>query len=252
LPRRTHGWQTKRRRMKPPLPDNEVARLAALRDYRILDSAAESAYDDITKLAAYICRVPMATISFVDASRQWFKSRVGIADQETSRDIAFCAHTILGTEPMIVRDATEDQRFCDSSLVLEEPRIRFYAGFPLITSEGYSLGALCAIDRKPHQLDAEQQTAMRALSRQIMALLDLRRSSARLAELLEAVKTLEGLLPLCAWCKKVRDDTGYWNKLEAYLTSRTDVQLTHGICPDCLQKMWPRGQPAPGSDQESK
>jgi hypothetical protein len=76
-----------------------------------------------------------------------------------------------------------------------------------------------------------------------MALLDLRRASANLAEALESVKTLEGLLPLCAWCKKVRDDTGYWNKLEAYLTSRTDVQLTHGICPECLEKVWPKGQP---------
>jgi GAF domain-containing protein len=229
--------------MNAPLPENELRRLAALREYRILDSAAEAAYDDITRLAAYICRVPMATISLVDTSRQWFKSRVGLEAQETPREVAFCAHTILGTEPMVVPDASRDARFCDSALVLQEPRIRFYAGFPLVTSEGFSLGALCAIDRKPNQLDPEQQAAMRALSRQVMALLDLRRASSNLAEALESVKTLEGLLPLCAWCKKVRDDAGYWNKLEAYLSSRTDVQLTHGICPECLEKVWPKGQP---------
>jgi hypothetical protein len=129
---------------------------------------------------------------------------------------------------MIVRDATEDPRFRDSSLVQADPRIRFYAGFPLVTSDGLSLGALCAIDRKPRQLDPQQQQAMQSLARQAMALLDLRRVSMRLAETLENVKTLEGLLPLCAWCKKVRDDNGYWNQLADYLTSRTGVLITHG------------------------
>src|SRR5512138_3239075 len=136
--------------MKAAKPANEEQRLAALRDYHILDSAAEKTYDELTRLAAYICRVPMATISFVDESRQWFKSRVGIQEQETSRDVAFCAHTILGLEPLIVKDALQDRRFADSPLVLQEPRIRFYAGFPLVTEDGLALGALCAIDRKPH------------------------------------------------------------------------------------------------------
>jgi GAF domain-containing protein len=224
------------RNMKAVQPANENQRLAALREYQILDSAAENTYDEITRLAAYICGVPMATISFVDASRQWFKSRIGIKDQETSRDVAFCAHTILGLEPLIVRDALQDSRFAHSPLVTEDPGIRFYAGFPLVTGDGLSLGALCAIDRKPHQLDAGQQQAMRALSRQVMALLEMRRVSRRLAEALETVKTLEGLLPICAWCKRIRDDQGYWNKIESYLSSRTDADFTHGICPECLEK----------------
>lgn len=234
--------------MKAPKPANERERLAALREYQILDSAAEASYDEITRLAAYICDVPMATISFVDESRQWFKSRVGIKDQETSRDIAFCAHTILGQEPMIIRDATEDRRFSQNPLVRRDPGIRFYAGFPLLTPEGLSLGALCAIDRKPHELNPHQQEAMQALSRQVMALLDLRRVSSRLAAVLENVKTLEGLLPICAWCRRIRDDNGYWSRLEAYLTSQTGVDITHGICPDCLEKVRPRKANANGGE----
>ena len=154
--------------MKAPIPDNEAERLAALAEYRILDTAAEQAYDDITALAAYLCEVPIAMISLVDASRQWFKSKAGLNEQETPRDVAFCAHAILQSEPLIVRDALKDARFADSALVTREPHIRFYAGFPLFTPEGFALGTLCAIDRKPRQITPEQQTAMAALSRQVM------------------------------------------------------------------------------------
>ena len=122
---------------------NALQRLEALRSYHILDSAAEQLYDDITALVGHICKVPMATISLVDESRQWFKSRLGITEQETPRDVSFCAHAIMHTEPLIVHDATKDSRFLDSLLVTQEPHVRFYAGFPLVTEEGLSLGALC-------------------------------------------------------------------------------------------------------------
>jgi GAF domain-containing protein len=217
-------------------PENEADRLAALKEYRILDTEAEQAYDDITALAAYICEVPIAMVSLVDESRQWFKSRVGINEQETPRDVAFCAHAILQTEPLIVRDALKDVRFADSALVTRSPNIRFYAGFPLATPEGFALGTLCAIDRKPRELSPGQIKAMQALSRQVMALLELRRTSAHMAEALENVKALHGLLPICAWCKRIRDDQGYWNQVEAYVHEHTGVDFTHGICPDCLKK----------------
>jgi len=222
--------------MKAPIPDNEAQRLAALKEYHILDTAAEQAYDDITALAAYVCHTPIAMISLVDESRQWFKSRLGLNAQETPRDVAFCAHAILQTEPLIVQDALKDARFADSALVTRDPHIRFYAGFPLTSPEGFALGTLCAIDRKPRQLSAEQKTAMEALSRQVMALLELRRVSARMAEALEKIKTLHGLLPICAWCKRIRDDKGYWSQVEAYLHEHTGAGFTHGICPDCLEK----------------
>jgi GAF domain-containing protein len=222
--------------MSAPLPANEEARLAALREYRILDTAEEQTYDDITALAASICRVPMATISLVDSERQWFKSKIGMKSRETSRDIAFCAHTILHAEPMIIRDALRDSRFSQSRLVRGIPHIRFYAGFPLTNPDGFHLGALCAIDRRPRRLNPAQQQAMRILSRHVIALMELRRVSARLAESLESIKTLHGMLPICAWCKRIRDDQGYWNQVETFIRTHTDANFTHGICPDCMDK----------------
>jgi GAF domain-containing protein len=222
--------------MKAPIPDNETERLAALREYHILDTEAEQTYDDITALAAYVCQVPIAMISLVDESRQWFKSKLGLNQRETPRDVAFCAHAILQSEPLIVRDALKDERFADNSLVTRSPHIRFYAGFPLTSPEGFALGTLCAIDRKPRQLSGGQKSAMRALARQVMALLELRRVSSRMADALEKVKTLHGLLPICAWCKRIRDDQGYWSQVEAYIHEHTGADFTHGICPDCFEK----------------
>ncbi len=226
--------------MKAPIPDNEAQRLAALREYQVLDSAAEQIYDDITALAAYLCDVPIAMISLVDESRQWFKSKLGLNEQETPRDVAFCAHAILQTEPLIVRDALKDSRFANSALVTRSPHIRFYAGFPLASPEGFALGTLCAIDRKPRQLSAQQKQAMQSLSRQVMALLELRRVSTRLVAALAKVKTLHGLLPICAWCKRIRDDQGYWSQVEAYVHAHTGADFTHGICPECFEKMRPK------------
>jgi GAF domain-containing protein len=229
--------------MTAPVPPNEAERLAALREYHVLDSEAEQAYDDITVLAAYICDVPVAMISLVDESRQWFKSKLGVKRRETPRDVAFCAHAILQSEPLIVRDALKDGRFAKSELVKRAPRIRFYAGFPLTTAEGLALGTLCAIDRKPRQLSPAQQTAMKGLARQVMALLELRQVSSNLAHALENIKTLHGLLPICAWCKRIRDDAGYWRQIEAYMRAHSDVDFTHGICPECRLKVTARKTP---------
>jgi GAF domain-containing protein len=225
--------------MKAPIPEDDAARLDALHAYQVLDTESEQVYDDIARLAAHICAVPIAVISLVDETRQWFKARLGITPRETPRDVAFCAHTIMDTKPLIVEDALKDERFAASPLVRRSPRIRFYAGFPLVTPEGYAVGSLCAIDRKPRRLSLRQQQAMQALAREVMCLLELRRVSARLADALEHVKTLRGLLPICAWCKRIRDDQGYWSQVEAYLHAHSDVDFTHGICPECLEKERP-------------
>ncbi|MGH7998022.1 MAG: tetratricopeptide repeat protein, partial [Brasilonema sp.] len=159
---------------QPPLPNNELDRLNALHQYQILDTPPEKVFDDFTFLAAQICRTPIALISFVDGNRQWFKSKVGLTAPETIRDLAFCAYTILQSKPLIVRNALADSRFATNALVLSDPNIRFYAGAPLITPEGFALGSLCVIDVVPRDLSPEQVEALRVLSSQVIAQLELR------------------------------------------------------------------------------
>ncbi|MGI4879755.1 MAG: PAS domain S-box protein, partial [Janthinobacterium lividum] len=153
----------------------EQQRLAALAEYRILDTPAEGRFDDIVRIAASICNVPMASITFVDDGRQWFKAALGMGVSETPRDVAFCAHTILGDETLIVNDATLDDRFSSNPLVTGEPRLRFYAGAPLITDGGFPIGALCVLDVRPREITTEQQELLEALARQVMTQLEVRR-----------------------------------------------------------------------------
>jgi signal transduction histidine kinase len=168
-----HGAETP----AAPNPDNEDERLADLKTYDIVDTVAESTYDAITYLASQICGVPIALISIVDEDRQWFKSRVGLEVGETPRDQAFCGYAINDPRHLlIVPDAAADLRFADNPLVQGDPNIRFYAGAPLMTSSGNALGTLCVIDREPRQLTADQEQSLRALSVQVMALLELRRT----------------------------------------------------------------------------
>jgi PAS domain S-box-containing protein len=174
-----HGpilWQ-----MSAPVPADEAARLAALRAHHLLDSEPEEAFDDLARIASTICGTPIATVTLIDADRQWHKARIGLDDSEAPRDEALCAYTILESGPMIVPDALEDERFSSYPNVLGRPFIRFYAGTPLRSSDGYALGTLCVIDRKPRELTSEQTEALTALGRQAEQLLELRRSVNNLA-----------------------------------------------------------------------
>lgn len=164
------------------IPANEPQRLQALSSYSILDTPPEQAFDDFTHLVSQWLEVPIALISLVDENRQWFKSKVGLDACETPRDWAFCGHAILSPDVMVVEDAAQDPRFAGNPLVTGEPHLRFYAGCPLITPEGLALGTLCIIDRKPRQLTPGQLDVLRRLSRQLVNLLELRRTTLRQRE----------------------------------------------------------------------
>jgi signal transduction histidine kinase/ActR/RegA family two-component response regulator len=161
----------------PPTPKNETERLAALRSYQILDTPHESEYDDLVALAAELCGTPMAAITLIDEYRQWFKASVGMGARETSRDISFCAHVVASDEQdlVVVNNATRDPRFSDMSVVTGPDHIRFYAGAPLIMSDGFRLGSLCVVDREPRLLAENQRRALRVLRRHVVESLELRR-----------------------------------------------------------------------------
>jgi len=158
-----------------PRPADEPTRLAALRRYRILDTPPEPAFDDLARLASEVCGTPMALVTLVDSERQWFKARVAVEARETPRDVAFCAHTVMGRDLLVVPDAREDGRFADNPFVTGEAGIRFYAGAPLVTADGSSVGSLCVLDRTPRELTPEQADALRALSRLVVAQMELKR-----------------------------------------------------------------------------
>jgi len=168
-----------------PVTDNEVERIHALESYQILDTLPEKDYDAITRLASYICEAPIALISLIDVDRQWFKSKVGLQVNETPRTDAFCRYTILSDEIMEVPDALLNDLFVDNVLVTGEPKIRFYAGAPLIDNDGHRLGSLCVIDSIPRTLTFQQRDALTTLSREVISHLTLRKQKRELEETLK-------------------------------------------------------------------
>lgn len=159
-------------RRKPHVPAHEAARLAKLHSLDILDSPPDAALDAIVAAASEMVGVPIALVSLVDAERQWFKSRVGLEARETPRELAFCAHAIHGHEIFEVSDSRQDERFAKNPLVTGAPNVVFYAGAPLLTSDGHAIGTLCVIDQQPRQLIDSQRRALVHLGRAVTLLLE--------------------------------------------------------------------------------
>jgi len=174
----------------PTIPIDEDKRIEALKEYSILDTLPEKEYDEITFLASQICNTPISLISLIDDKRQWFKSHYGLDATETPKEIAFCAHAINTKDKIfIVNDSRIDDRFFDNPLVTGEPHVIFYAGMPLVTSEGYALGTLCVIDHEPHLLDESQIKALQALASQIGHLFELRKNAKKLETIIYELET---------------------------------------------------------------
>ena len=178
-------------------------------------------------------------MSLVDVDRQWFKSRCGFETQETSRDVSFCAHAIASPEPLIVEDALLDERFKSNPLVVVDPKIRLYAGFPLQTPNDQRIGTLCVIDRKPGYLSDKQHQIMESFSGQVGTLLELRKRSIRLLDALTHMHNTDGILITCSYCNEARDTNGEWQHLEKYLSKISDIRFSHGICDLCMEEHFP-------------
>ncbi len=212
----------------------EEARLNVLTAYDQLDTPAERDFDDIVRLAAKVSGKDIALMVLLDRDRQWFKAKVGLNVCETPRDQAFCHHAILQSKPLVVEDASQDPRFATNPLVTGAPFIRFYAGVQLITPSGYPIGTLCVIDSKPGTISADCLETLQSLARQVVSNLELRRISRDLAMTLSKLKQVSELLPLCALCKSVRNDRGYWETVEEFMGSQSFL-VSSGICPHCAE-----------------
>jgi PAS fold/GAF domain len=193
-------------------PKDEKERLETLRNYKILDTPPEQVFDDLTALASYICKTPIALISLVDESRQWFKSKVGIDAQDAPRDLAFCAHAILQEKVFIVPDSFQDDRFHDNPFVTGPAQVRFYAGAPLITPNGKKIGTICVIDHIPRQLSSQETGALEALARQVVSQIELRYLLSEERKALITAEKAENIGKFGSWDLDLKTMYGKWSK----------------------------------------
>jgi signal transduction histidine kinase len=177
--------------VRAPLPEDEPARLAALHDAQVLDTAPEEDFDDIALLASEICGTPMGLVSLVDTDRQWFKAKHGLEVDQTHRDLSFCAHAIHGHELFEIPDAAHDQRFADNPMVLGDDGIRFYAGAPVVLDGTYSVGTVCVVDHVPRELTPAQRRALRSLARHASVQLELRRYARHAGAVADRLRQLD-------------------------------------------------------------
>jgi PAS domain S-box-containing protein len=198
--------------LKAPIPLDEIERLEKLYSYQILNTAAEKAFDEITELAAMICGTKISLVSLIDENRQWFKSRHGLDASETPREISFCGHAIMGDDIFIVEDAEKDERFKDNPLFTGEPNVRFYAGYPLKTPEGYRVGTLCVIDAKTKTLARSQKMALEKLANTVVRLLEMRNDNKKLQDLSKQYLNVQKIVKAGDWELDIKTDKSIWSE----------------------------------------
>lgn len=226
----------------------EPTRAALLKAFHVLEGASENVYDDITELAMHICKAPVALVCLDGGARSWFKSKANGRKISGASCLAFCRDRSLARRPLVIADTKKNRRTCRSEFVVHPPYIRFYAAFPLKDSSGAAIGRLLVLDVRPRKFTETQERVMRVLARKAAIIAELQKVSAHLAVALEQVKTLRQLIPICAWCKRIREDDGYWSQVEAYFHAHTLADFTHSICPACLEKERKRLHRDRGSD----
>lgn len=198
--------------LKFPVPPHELSRQVAVTRYHLLDTSAEVGFDELARLAAFIAGTPIALISLIDSDRQWFKARHGFSQPELARERSICAHAICEPQRvMVVNDLSQDGRFADNPLV--QGGLRFYAGAPLLTADGLAVGTICVFDHSPRQLSPEQQTALQAVARSVVTLMELGlrtrelESSAKLLERLSLTDTLTLVGNRYAFEQRMKEET---------------------------------------------
>jgi GAF domain-containing protein len=229
-----------------PLPADEARRLARLRALDALDTEAEPVFDALAKAAALVAGAPIALVSLVDADRQWFKANVGLeGTDETPRDVAFCAHAILGDDLFVVPDARADPRFADNPLVTGEADIRFYAGAPIRLSDGLPMGTLCVMDHQPRELDGRQAAILQQLARAVAEALEQRAAERELndaiqREALAERRRDEERLRLASVLEATRAGAWEWNLQTGDLRVNAQYARILGWPRDELEAMrWP-------------
>ena len=219
--------------------------MTTLHRYEILESVSERTYEDIVKLAAHIIEAPIAAILQIDDGDHRLKSSVGVRGAElfSMHTKSFCQETMHEQDVLVVEDAAMDERFLQNPIVTSGQQIRFYAGAPLAMPDGLGLGSLCVMDTRPRRIARREKEMLQSLARMVMTTMELHRVSDALASEVLKVKNLTGLLPICSGCKNIRNDGGYWQRVESYVQENSSAEFTHGMCPSCAQKYFPEVPP---------
>ncbi|MGE3609489.1 MAG: PAS domain S-box protein [Bacteriovoracaceae bacterium] len=223
---------------KAPIPVNEVQRIKDLKNYRILDTFPDPAFDEITRLAANICGTKIALVSLIDEDRQWFKSRFGLEAKETPRDISYCGHAIMGDDIFIVEDSEVDSRFCDNPLFLGEPHVRFYAGVPLKTPSGNRIGTLCVIDSTTKKLDQTKIEILKSLAKHVVDILELKSHTEDLLAVNSQYKAVQAIALTGGWELDIK--TGYikWSDIifDIFSMPKVDTPFSRQECINIFKK----------------